>query len=219
MCSRFTLITYPEALAKMFDLQEVPQIEPRYNIGPGQQVVCIRHLGDHNQLDLLKWGLLPSLFEDITHTSINAQSETSETAVHEITHAIKYNRCIIPASGFYEWLPQGNRKQPYYIRLLNSSVMGFAGLWETKKTEDGTELNTCCILTTEANDIVKPIHDKMPVVLQPEDYDFWLNKNMHDLHELEKLYQPYPADLMYAHPVPDLVNNIRFDSASCIVQM
>jgi putative SOS response-associated peptidase YedK len=209
------LIIYPEVLAKIFDLQEIPQIEPRYNIGPSQQIACIRHIGDHNQLDLLKWGLLPSLLEDVTHAQIIIRSET----VHETTHAIKYNRCIIPASGFYEWMPQGDRKQPYYIRLLNSSTMGFAGLWETIKAEDGTELNTCCILTTDANDIVKPIHDRMPVVLQPEDYNLWLNRNMHDPTELEKLYKPYPADLMYAHPVPDLVNIPRFDSASCIVQM
>jgi putative SOS response-associated peptidase YedK len=218
MCGRFTLIIYPEALAKMFDLPEVPLIEPRYNIAPGQNIACIRHIGDHNQLDLLKWGLLPRSLEDVAHAPINARSET----VHEkpaFTHAIKYNRCIVPASGFYEWLHQGERKQPYYIRLLNSSVVGFAGLWETRKAEDGTELNSCCILTTEANEIVNPIHDRMPVILQPEDYGLWLNSTMHDPHELARLYQPYPADLMYAHPVPDLVNIIRFDSASCIVQM
>jgi len=216
MCDRFTLNIYPETLAKMFDLQEIPQIEPRYNIAQSQQIACIRNIGDHNQLDLITFGSsLPCLLEDVTHTSINEKSET----VQEVTHAIKYNRCIVPASGFYEWLPQRDRKQPYYIRLLNSSVIGFAGLWETRKADDGTELTTCCILTTEANDIVKPIHDRMPVILQPEDYNLWLDRNIHDPKELEKLYQPYPADLMYAHPVPDLVNNIRFDSASCIVQM
>lgn len=218
MPGRFTLNVTPEVLAKIFDLQEVPQIEPRYNIAPGQSIASIRHIGDHNRLDFLKWGLLPSWFEDVTHAPINARSET----VHEkatFQHAIKYNRCIIPASGFYEWMHQANRKQPYYIRLLNSSVMGFAGLWETRKAEDGTELNTCCILTTGANDIVKPIHDRMPVILHSDNYYLWLNRNMHDPHELEKLYQPYPADLMYAHPVPDLVNIPRFDSASCIVQM
>ncbi|HIJ86483.1 MAG TPA: SOS response-associated peptidase [Desulfuromonadales bacterium] len=218
MCGRFTLNIYPEALAKIYDLQEIPLIEPRYNIGPSQPVACIRQRGDHNQLDLLSWGLLPGWYENITHAPINARSET----VHEkptFAHSIKYNRCIVPASGFYEWLPQGDRKQPYYIRLLNSSVMGFAGLWETRIAEDGTELNTCCIVTTDANEIVKPIHNRMPVILNPEDYNFWLNRNMHDPHQLKKLYQPYPADLMYAHPVPDLVNIIRFDSASCIVQM
>ena len=218
MCGRFTLNITPEVLAKIFELQEVPQIEPRYNIAPGHLIACIRHIGDHNQLDLIKWGLLPGWFEDATQAPINARSET----VHEkpaFTHAVKYNRCIVPASGFYEWMPQEGQKQPYYIRLLNSSVMGFAGLWETRKAEEGTELITCCLLTTGANDIVKPIHDRMPVVLQQEDYTLWLNSNMHDPLELDKLYQTYPAELMYAHPVPDLVNIPRFDSASCIVQM
>lgn len=218
MCGRFTLNVSPEVLAKIFDLQEVPHIEPRYNIAPSQMIATIRHCGDHNQLDFMKWGLLPSWFEDCTKAPINARSET----VHEkatFQHAIKYNRCIIPASGFYEWQPQGDRKQPYYIRLLNSSVMAFAGLWETRHAEDGTALETCCIVTTDANDMVMPIHERMPVILQPEDYDLWLNRNMHDPHELEKLYRPYPADLMFSHPVPDLVNIIRFDSASCIVQM
>ncbi len=218
MCGRFTLNVSQEVLAKIFDLQEVPQIEPRFNIAPSQAVATVRHIGEHNQLDNLKWGLLPNWFEDVTHAPINARSETvSEKPTFR--HAIKYNRCIIPASGFYEWMPQGDRKQPYYIRLLNSSVMGFAGLWETRKSGDGSELNTCCILTTEANDIVKPIHDRMPVILKPEDYSRWLSRNMHDPHELEKLYQSYPAELMYAHPVPDLVNIPRFDSAACIVQV
>ena len=218
MCGRFTLNITPEVLAKIFDLKEIPQLEPRYNIAPGQHIACIRQIGDHNQLDLLKWGLQPSWFEDAAHAPINARSET----VHEkqtFAHAIKYNRCIIPVSGFYEWLPQEGRKQPYYIRLLNSSVMGLAGIWETREAEDGTELNTCCILTTDANDIVKPIHDRMPVVLQPEAYALWLDRNRQDPHEFDTLYLPYPAELMYAHPVPDLVNIIRFDSASCIVQM
>jgi putative SOS response-associated peptidase YedK len=97
--------------------------------------------------------------------------------------------------------------------------MGFAGLWEKSKAEDGSELETCCILTTDANEIMEPIHDRMPFILQPENYAHWLNSNMHDPHELEQLYQPFPSDLMVAYPVPELVNNPRFDSASCIVHM
>jgi putative SOS response-associated peptidase YedK len=218
MCGRFTLNITPEVLAKIFGLQEVPQIEPRYNIAPSQNIATVRHIEDYNKLNFLKWGLIPSWSTDSTHTSINARSKT----VHDkntFAHAIKYNRCIIPASGFYEWLPQENRKKPYYIRLLNSSVMGLAGLWERWKAEDGSELETCCILTTAANEIVKPIHDRMPVIIQPDNYNLWLNRNMHNPLELLHLYQPYPSDLMYAHPVPDLVNIPRFDSASCIVQM
>lgn len=219
MCGRFTLNIPPQVLAKIYGLVEIPQYEPRYNIAPSQPVAAIRHIGDHNNLDFLKWGLLPSWFEDITHAPINARSET----VHEkptFQHAIKYNRCIVPASGFYEWLPQGDdHKQPYYFRLSNSSVMGLAGLWERRKAEDGSEVETCCILTTAANEIMKPIHDRMPVILQPEDYNFWLNRYRHDPHELVRLYHPFPSDLMVTHPVPDLVNNPRFDGASCIVHM
>ena len=218
MCGRFTLNIPPEVLARVFGLQEDPQYEPRYNIAPSQNIASIRHIGDHNKLDFLKWGLIPSWSKDATHFSINARSET----VHEkptFAHAIKYNRCIIPASGFYEWLPQVDHKQPYYMRLNNSSVMGFAGLWEKWKAEDGSQVETCCILTTAANEIMKPIHDRMPVILQPDDYGLWLSRNVHDPDELQRLYKPYPADQMVAYPVPELVNNPRFDSASCIVQV
>jgi putative SOS response-associated peptidase YedK len=219
MCGRFTLNAPPELLAKTFNLLELPQIEPRYNIAPSQQIAAIRHCGDNNKLDYLKWGLIPHWSKEVTHTPINARSET----VHEkpsFSHALKYNRCIIPSTGFYEWLPtKGNHKQPYFIRLANSGLMGFAGLWERWKSEDGTELETCCILTTSANDLMKPIHDRMPVILQPNDYDLWMNRNFHDVHELQRLYLPYPSGAMVAHTVPDLVNNPRFDSHACIVQV
>jgi putative SOS response-associated peptidase YedK len=219
MCGRFTLHSTPEVLAKAFDLQELPDIEPRYNIAPSQIVATVRHVGDHNKLDFLKWGLLlPSGEKDVTYTSVNACCET----VHEkpaFQHALKYNRCIIPASGFYEWVSKDDRKQPYYIRLSNSGIMGFAGLWEKWNAEDGTELETCCILTISANELVQPIHERMPVILQPDDYSLWLDRHMHDPLELQRLYQPHPSDVMVVHPVPDLVNNPRFDSHACIVHM
>lgn len=218
MCGRFTLQVTPEVLAKAFELKELPDIEPRFNIAPSQLVSVIRHVGDQNKLDFLKWGLHPSWSQDITHTPINARCET----VHEkplFIHALKYNRCIIPATGFYEWVQKDSHKQPYYIRLTNSGIMGFAGLWERWNAEDGTEVETCCILTTSANELVRPIHDRMPVILQPDDYGLWLNRHMHEPQELQRLYQQYPSELMVAHLVPDLVNNLRFDSAACIVQM
>jgi len=218
MCGRFTLQISPEVLAKVFDLQEPPQIEPRYNIAPGQLVATVRHINDNNKLDFMKWGLIPNGSPDSDHTPINARSETvSEKPAFR--HAVKYNRCIIPASGFYEWMLKDNHKQPYYVRLSNSGVMGFAGLWERWKAADGTELETCCIVTTSANELMKPIHDRMPVILQPDDYGIWLNRNFHELHELERLYHPFPSELLVAYPVPDLVNSPRFDSASCIVHV
>jgi putative SOS response-associated peptidase YedK len=97
--------------------------------------------------------------------------------------------------------------------------MGFAGICVKWQAEDGSEIETCCILTTAANDVVKPVHDRMPVVLQPEDYTLWLDRHMHDMDALERLFRPFPSDCMIAHPVPDLVNNPRFDSPACIVQV
>lgn len=218
MCGRFTLDISPQVIAKAFDLKELPSLEQRYNIAPSQQVAVIRHSGDNNSLDLMKWGLRPGWSQDADHTPTNARCET----VHEkpfFAHAIKYNRCIIPASGFYEWKPVDSRKQPYYIRLSNSGVMGFAGLWEKWNAEDGTEHETCCVLTTAANEMMKTIHDRMPVILQPDDYELWLNRNMHNPHELQRLYNPFQSDLLTAYPVPELVNNTRFDSHACIVHM
>jgi putative SOS response-associated peptidase YedK len=218
MCERFTLVISPEVFAKVFSLAEIPHIESRYNIAPNQPIAAVRHLADQNRLDFLKWGLIPDSSKEMDHSHISARAET----VHEkpaFVHALKYNRCIIPASGFYEWVPMDSHKKPYYIRLANSSVMGFAGLWERSTAPDGTEVETCCILSTTANEIIQPLHDRMPVILQPSDYNLWLNRNMHDHHELQRLYQPYSADLMIAYSVPDLVNNPRFDSPSCIVQV
>ncbi len=219
MCGRFTLQISPEALAKGFDLEEVPLLEPRYNIAPGQPIAAIRHIGDRNKLDFLKWGLVPSWSKDPERAPINARSET---VIEKPTfrHAIKYNRCIIPASGFYEWKVTGDtHKQPYYIRFNNNSIMGFAGIWEKWTAENGSEMETCCILTTVANEVMKPIHDRMPVILSHNDYNLWLNRNMHDPYELVRLYEPYPSDHMTTLQVPTLVNNPRFDSPSCIIQV
>jgi putative SOS response-associated peptidase YedK len=218
MCNRFTLHYSTGVLAKTFELQDLSEIEARYNIAPSQQIAVIRHVGDQNRLDFMKWGLLPSWEKDASHTAINARCELVQDK-ETFQHALKYNRCIIPASGFYEFAPQNNHKQPYYVRLTNSGIMGFAGLWEKWEAKDGTLVETCCFLTTTSNELVQPLNERMPLILKPENYNLWLNRHMHDPHELQKLYKPYSADVMFSHPVPDLVNNLRFDSPSCIVQM
>ncbi len=218
MCERFTLNATPEVIAKTFNLQEIPDLALRYNIAPGQNVANVRHIEDHNRLDLLNWGMTTGRHKDNNQPMISARSET----VHEepaFNHAIKHNRCIIPATGFFEWKIEDDRRQPYYVRLLNSGIMGFAGVWESWKTEDGTEIETCCVLTTSSNDLIQPIHDRMPVILPPDEFAFWLDKNVQHPIELQRLYQPYQSDLMVAHEAPDLVNNPRFDSPSCILQM
>ena len=224
MCGRFTSLLSPELLAvikEIFGIRTPESVVPRYNIAPTQQTWVIRSAGDHNRLDRMKWGLIPSWAKDpkIGNSLINARSETA----HEkpsFRHAIKYNRCIIPASGFFEWLREGNKKLPNYIRFTDNGLMAFAGLWDHWK-EPGTEtmLETFTILTTSANDLVKPIHDRMPVILHPDDYHLWLNKNMHDPEQLRHMYQPFPSDQLTMYRVPDLVNSPANDTPVCITRV
>jgi putative SOS response-associated peptidase YedK len=222
MCGRFVTNIPPEELVKIFGLIETPKVEPRYNVAPTQNVGVIRSGDDtcHNRLDFLKWGFVPSWSKDLSYGShlINARSETVAEKP-TFRHAIKYRRCIVPTSGFYEWDHIGGKKQPYYIQLADRSPMCLAGVWESWKAPDSSELETFAILTTSANKLVESIHDRMPVILYPDTFNLWLGHNMHDPEQLQPLYQPFPASEMTAYKVPNLVNNPRFDSAACIVQM
>jgi len=220
MCGRFVCIIPPEELVKIFALVETPLVEPRYNVAPSQQVSVVRSAGDHNILAPLKWGLVPSWSKDpsIGSHMINARSETIAEKP-SFRQAIKYNRCIIPTSGFYEWKAESGKKQPYYIHMANGSPMCFAGIWETWTAPDSSVIETFSILTTTSNKIIEPLHDRMPVILSPENYPIWLNQNMHDSHQLERLYQQYPSEQMTAYKVPDLVNNPKFDSPACIAKV
>jgi putative SOS response-associated peptidase YedK len=222
VCGRFVTIIPPEILAKIFGLIEVPRVEPRYNVAPTQNIGVVRCCDDssHNRFDVLKWGLVPSWSKDLSFGShlINARSETVAEKP-TFRHAIKYRRCIVPTSGFFEWDHSGGKKQPYYIHLANHSPMCLAGLWESWKAPDGSELETFTILTTAANNLVEPIHDRMPVILYPDTFNLWLSHNMHNPEQLKPLYTPFPADEMTAYKVPDLVNNPRFDSPACIAQV
>ncbi|MBI2353557.1 MAG: SOS response-associated peptidase [Deltaproteobacteria bacterium] len=220
MCSRFVTNIPPEVLAAIFGLREVPQLEARFNVAPTQQVAVVRSEGDHNRLDLLKWGFVPGWSKDLSFGShlINARSETVAEKP-AFRHAIKYRRCIVPTSGFYEWSHSGDKKQPYYIQLADHSPMCLAGVWEAWKAPDNSVLESFAILTTAANSLVEPLHDRMPVILHPDDYSLWLNHNMHDPQQLQPLFRPFPVAEMIAHQVPDLVNNPRFDSPACIRQV
>lgn len=211
------LISLPELLTAIFDVPALPSYESRYNIAPTQLAAVVRNRDGRNHLDLLKWGLVPGWSKDLSFGShlINARSETAAEKP-AFRHAFKQRRCIIPASGFYEWEQSGKKKQPYYIQLSDQAPMCLAGLWESWKAPDGSELETFTILTTAANKLVAPIHDRMPVILQPDTYSLWLSHDMHDPEQLQSLYEPFPSAGMTAHKVPDLVNNPRFDSPACI---
>jgi putative SOS response-associated peptidase YedK len=220
MCGRFVANIPVDELKKIFALIETPQLTPRHNVAPTQLVAVVRNQGEDNRLDLLKWGLVPSWSKDLSFGShlINARSETVAEKP-TFRHALKYRRCIVPTSGFYEWDHSGGKKQPYYIQLADQSPMCLAGVWESWKSPDGSELETFAILTTSANKLVESIHDRMPVILYPDTFNLWLSHNMHDPDQLQPLYQPFPAEEMLAFKVPDLVNNPRFDSPACIAQV
>ena len=223
MCGRFvTVIPYDE-LKQIFDLIESKHhTEPRYNVAPTQTVGVVRCCdeSDHNRYDTLKWGLIPSWSKDTSAAShmINARSETVAEKP-AFRHAIKFKRCIVPVSGFYEWSRLGGEKHPYYIQLADKSVMCLAGIWEHWKSPEGTDLETFSILTTTANKLISQLHDRMPVILQPDSFGLWLNRNMHDTHFLQNLYSPYPDDLLSFYEVPKLVNNAKFDSPSCLAHV
>ena len=221
MCGRFVTIIPADELKAIFVLIERPQLEPRYNVAPTQNVGVVRQSDDStNHYDQLKWGLVPSWSTDPAKGAslINARSETVAEKP-SFRHAIKKNRCIIPVSGFYEWSHAGTEKHPHYIQLSNKSPMALAGIWEHWKSPDGTPLETFSILTTAANKLISNLHERMPVILQPDTYGLWLDRNLQDPQHLEHLYQPYPEELMTYYEVPTLVNNPRFDSPACIVQV
>src|SRR5450631_2457457 len=173
MCGRITSLLSPELLATIFEVSPPPVVEPHYNIAPTQLVWVVRNDGDHNRFDHMKWGLIPFWAKDqkIGSSLINARSET----VHEkpaFRHCIKSRRCIIPASGFYEWLRVGDQKQPNYILMADGGIMAFAGIWDQWHLPgEDLLLESFSILTTEANELLAPIHDRMPVILQPASYE------------------------------------------------
>jgi putative SOS response-associated peptidase YedK len=224
MCGRFALIDSGEALAETFELSQAPPVAPRYNIAPTQPVAAVRmtpHRGQDAQqreLALLHWGLIPSWAKDPTMGSrlINARSETAAEKPSFRT-AYKYRRCLVPASGFYEWQKVNGRKQPTFIHLQQEGPFAIAGLWEYWQGADGSEIESVTLLTTRANELVQPIHDRMPVIIAPADYALWLDTAAQHPSEVRHLLRPYPAEEMAAYAVSTVVNNPRNEGKACIV--
>ena len=210
MCGRFAQRTDAKRLAKEFKVTEVPEIEPRYNIAPTQNILGIRQAKDEREAVFLKWGLIPSWAKDasIGAKLINARSETV-TEKPSFRDAFKKRRCIIPADGFYEWQRTGGRKQPFFFHICDDRPFGFAGLWDRWKSEDGEILETCTILTTEANEVLRPVHDRMPVILHTEDYELWLDEDLRKGSLREELLRPFPASKMEGYPVSASINSPR----------
>ncbi len=194
---------------KVYRLSSAPDLYPSYNITPSQKIAVIRQQnGGNRELTPLQWGLIPSWSKDsaIGYNMINARSET----VHEkpsFKQAFHARRCIIPASGFYEWEKSGNEKIPHYYHLRDGDIMSLAGLWERWKSPEGKTLETCTILTTTANSLVKKLHDRMPVILHRAELDIWLDRDLDDISRLTALFLPYPCDQLEEYVVTRDVNS------------
>ena len=221
MCGRFTLRTPTGELVEQFRLGLAPQLEPRFNIAPTQRVSTVRIAPEDGQrfLSLMRWGLIPAWSKDpsIGARMINARAETvAEKPAFRA--AFKRRRCLVPADGYYEWKKAGSRKLPHYIRMRDDRPFAFAGLWETWQAADGAEdpIETCTIITTEANELSRPIHDRMPVILGPADFDLWLDPKVLDREKLESLLRPFASAAMIAHRVTTHVNNVRHDDPACV---
>ncbi len=206
MCGRYTLRTPIDVLAEGFEIEEYPStITPSYNIAPTQEVAAVVEEDEKRKLEMLRWGLIPSWAKDpsIGNKMINARAETVSEKP-SFRKAFKVRRCLILADGFYEWQKTDNGKQPYYIKMQDDSPFAFAGLWEI--WQNGEEIRSATIITTEANDLMNEIHHRMPVILPPEDYAMWLDPDFDEKEPLTSLLKPYPADAMEAYPVSRRVN-------------
>ena len=209
MCGRYTLFSIPE-LTEEYRLALPDDAEPRYNIAPSQQVLAIS-APDDDQFSQFRWGLIPFWADDESDSIINARAETVDKKP-TFKKLFKTRRCLIPADGFFEWKKDGERKQPYHLTLKDRDVFCFAGLWDTwSSPADDVIVESCTIITTSPNDLVREIHNRMPVIMPREHEEIWLDA--HAEHEaLKEILKPYDASLMNAHPVSTRVNSPRNDS-------
>lgn len=221
MCGRFTLTVDPADLQEAFPGLCIPEasLYPRYNIAPSQPIAIILNKGGYS-LEFCIWGLIPSWAKDpsIGSRMINARSETiAEKPAFRAP--FRRHRCLIPADGFYEWqsTPNSKIKTPFFISLKSRQPFSLAGIWDTWSSPDGSNIHTCCIITTHPNEIVAPIHNRMPVILPQTAQEQWLDPAQTSAEVLLPLLRPYEASEMQAYPVSRLVNDPKNDAPECII--
>jgi putative SOS response-associated peptidase YedK len=218
MCGRFTLTVSARLLAELFDLDEVADLEPRYNIAPTQSVLIMRASEDGaRHLEAVRWGLVPAWAKDLSIGSrmINARGETVATKP-AFRSATRHRRCLIPADGFYEWRKTPDGKRPYHIRFADRRVFALAGLWERWQSPEGDALDSCTIITTRPNQTVEALHDRMPVILSSGHFAQWLLPESLPATRLDQLLAPYPDEGMEAVQVSTRVNSPANDDAACL---
>ncbi|WP_299088466.1 SOS response-associated peptidase [uncultured Metabacillus sp.] len=217
MCGRFSLATEQEILQEQFEFIIHEEIKYRFNIAPSQDILVVGSNGRNRVGVSMRWGLVPPWSKDlkIGNKLINARAETIAQK-QSFRQAFKKKRCLILCDGFFEWKKQDNKKQPYRFTMKDRRPFAFAGLWEQSNLGDEKPLYTCTIITTTANELTKDVHDRMPVILPPETYERWLNRDFQNLDTLHSFLSPYEANLMDAYPVSNIVNSPRNDNAKCI---
>jgi putative SOS response-associated peptidase YedK len=218
MCGRFAQKSPAKKITKKFEVEEVPSLVERYNVAPAQSVLVVRE-PDGREAVFLKWGLVPSWAKDpaIGNKLINARAETVAEKP-SFREAFVCRRCLIPVDGFFEWSRRGDRKRPFYFHMRDGEPFAIAGLWERWEGESGP-LETCTLLTTEANELLAPHHDRMPVILRPEDYEAWLDPGVRRPELPTPLLRPYPHEEMAAYAVSTLVNSPSNDDPRCVAPL
>ena len=222
MCGRFVQASAPSLLVERFDVDElvVDGFEPHYNVAPRMDVLVVRDRDRVRSLGQMRWGLVPMWADSpaIGDRMINARSE-SVTEKAAFKGAFERRRCLIPVDGFYEWQAGNAKKVPMYIHAADETPLAFAGLWETWRSEpEADPLHTCTVITTAANTTMQAVHDRMPAVLDPVDWDEWLDRDPRDLGTLERFLRPAPDDLLTFHPVSTRVNSARNDDAALLLR-
>jgi putative SOS response-associated peptidase YedK len=217
MCGRYELHTNPAAIALAFGLAYPPDVPPRYNIAPMTDVPIVRiNAEGERELVRMRWGLVPRWAKDPTigNRLINARGETIAEKP-SFTMPYRRHRCLLPADGFYEWAASGTdgRKQPLHIGMKDGALFGMGGLYERWLSPEGEVLDTCTIITTPANALVAPAHDRMPMIVAPDKYERWLDPTHADVADL---IAPYPAETMTSYPISPRVNSVRHDDATLI---
>lgn len=221
MCGRFTLTAPIDQIQMRFDIEQFIDEDiysPNYNVAPSQSVLAVVNDGTNNRLGYLRWGLIPPWAKDpkISYKMINARAETlAEKPSYR--NAYKKKRCLIIADSFYEWKRHEDKsKTPMRIKLESDDLFAMAGIWETWESPDGKPIHSCTVITTKPNELVKDIHNRMPVILKQKDEQVWLDKSITDTDLLNNLLKPYDANSMEAYEVSNLVNSPKNNSIDLI---
>jgi putative SOS response-associated peptidase YedK len=221
MCGRFALPYPSKTVAEYFSVPEEISFAPRYNIAPSQHlaVICSNKDAPGRQLAMMRWGLIPNWAKDekLGYKMINARAETvAEKPAFRA--AYRRRRCLIAAGGFYEWQRQEKIKQPYYLTMKDTKIIAFAGIWERWQSPEGEPVESCAILTTAANSSVRGIHDRMPVIVAPADYNFWIDPGA-ERDILQQILRFSQSISLSIYPVSAMVNNPTNDAPGCLQEI